>query len=91
MGSRRRLRFVRAQTALMLVAVVVLAALESLSLDLFFAVSFVGFLVLLDRLAGSASASRWRGRLRWVILLGVVLFAAIVALRMLSLFEIEVI
>ena len=48
METRRRRRFVHAQLAWMLATVVVLATLESLTLELFFVLSLIGFLVVVE-------------------------------------------
>lgn len=84
MVSPRRQRFVHGQAAWMLASLVVLAALRSLSLDLYFIVSLVGFLVLVELTAPFNVTPAWRSRLRWLILAGLVVFGGIVVRRVLE-------
>ncbi|QCC51715.1 hypothetical protein [Halapricum salinum] len=84
MATPRRQRFVHGQAAWMLTALVVLAVLDALSLSLFFVVSFVGFLVLVELTAPFQVTPRWRSRLKWLILAGLIVFVAIVIRRILS-------
>jgi len=85
MATSRRQRFVHGQTAWMLTALVVLAALNTLSLELYFVVSLIGFLVLVELTAPFDVTPRWRSRLKWLIFLGLVVFGAIVLRRILEL------
>jgi hypothetical protein len=84
METRRRRRFVHAQLAWMLTATVVLVALDSLSLDLFFVISLIGFLVVVELTAPVAVSPRWRRRLSWLIAAGLLVFAYIVVRRILE-------
>jgi len=84
METRRRRRFVHAQMAWMLSAAVVLVALESLSLELFFVVSLIGFLVVVELTAPVAVSPRWRRRLPWLIVAGLLVFGYIVVRRILE-------
>jgi hypothetical protein len=84
MATRRRQRFIHGQAAWMLATVVVLALLGSLSLDLFFVVSLIGFLVMVELTAPFNVTPEWRSRLKWIILLGLVGFAYIVVRRILE-------
>lgn len=84
MVSPRRQRFLHGQTAWMLASLVVLAALGSLSLDLYFVVSLIGFLVLVELTAPFNVTPEWRSRLKWLILAGLVVFAGIVVRRILE-------
>jgi hypothetical protein len=70
MATQRRQRFLYAQTAWMLATIVVLALLGSLSLELFFVVSLIGLLIVVELTAPFSVTPRWRSRLRWVILVG---------------------
>lgn len=81
MATRRRQRFVLAQVAVMLAAVFLLVLLDAFTLELFFVLSLIGLLVVTELTAPFAVAPRWRKRLRWVILLGLLVFGYIVALR----------
>lgn len=84
MATPRRQRFVHGQAAWMLTALVVLAALGALSLELFFVVSLIGFLVVVELTAPFQVTPRWRSRLTWLILLGLVVFAVVVVRRILA-------
>ena len=80
----RRLRVVHAQLAWMLGAILLLALLGTLTLELFFVVSVIGLLVVTELTASVRLTPRWRRRLRLVIALGLVGFAVIVIRRMLT-------
>lgn len=84
MTTGRRERFVHAQMAWMLAAIVVLALLGALTLELFFVVSLIGFLVVVELTAPFEVTPRWRRRLRWLILAGLVGFALLVIRRVLA-------
>ncbi|WP_092695259.1 hypothetical protein [Halorientalis regularis] len=84
MVTRRRQRFLHGQIAWMLSTLVLLAVLGALSLDLYFVVSLIGFLILVELTAPFNIMPQWRSRLKWPILLGLVGFAAIVVKRILE-------
>ena len=84
MATRRRQRFIYGQTAWMLAIVVCLAALGSLSLELFFVLSLIGLLIVVELTAPFAVTPSWRARLRWIILLGLIGFGIIVVRRILE-------
>jgi hypothetical protein len=84
MATRRRQRFIHGQLGWMLAALVLLAVLDALSLELFFVVSLIGFLVLVELTAPFQVTPQWRKRLRWVILLGLIVFGLIVIRRILA-------
>lgn len=87
--SRRR-RFVHAHTAWTSAVVVLLAALGSLSLELVFVCSLIGFLVVLELTAPVNVRPRWRSRLLWFVAVGLVVFGAIVVRRILAILPPEV-
>lgn len=62
-------------------AIVVLAAIEALSLELFFVVSLIGLLVVTELTAPLNVTPRWRKRVRVIIVLGLLVFAYVVARR----------
>lgn len=68
----------------MLGAALVLALLDSLSYELFFVVSLIGFLVVVELTAPFEVTPRWRRRLTWLIALGLVVFGYIVIRRILA-------
>lgn len=68
----------------MLTSVLALALLDALTLELFFVLSLIGFLVVTELTAPFAVTPRWRKRLKWIIALGLVVFSAIVVRRILE-------
>ncbi|WP_324666119.1 hypothetical protein [Haloarcula sediminis] len=84
MATRRRQQFIHGQALWMLATVLVLAALNALTLDLFFVVSLIGFLVVVELTAAVNVTPQWRSRLKWLILAGLVGFAYIVVRRILE-------
>lgn len=84
MATRRRVQFVHATIAWQLAATLVLVALNALTLELFFVVSLIGFLVVVDLTAPLNVQPVWRRRLRWLILLGLLGFAYVVVQRILA-------
>lgn len=81
MTASRRVRFVHAQLAWMLGVALVLAVLESLSPELFFVISLIGLLVVIELTAPVNVTPRWRARLKWIVLLGLAGFAYLVVRR----------
>ncbi|WP_026177929.1 MULTISPECIES: hypothetical protein [Haladaptatus] len=84
MSTQRRQRFIHGQLAWMLASLLVLAALGSLSLELFFVLSLIGLLVIVELTAPFNVTPRWRRRLKWFIALGLVVFGIIVVRRILA-------
>jgi len=84
MATARRLRFVHGTLAWLLAAALVLALLGSLTYELFFVVSLIGFLVVIELTAPFAVTPAWRRRLRWLVLVGLVVFGYIVVQRILA-------
>jgi hypothetical protein len=84
MSTRRRQRFIHGQAAWMLAVLVLLAALGSLSLELFFVLSLIGLLVVIELTAPFNVTPAWRSRLKWLVALGLVGFAYIVVRRILA-------
>lgn len=78
MSSRQRDRFVRWQTAWMLVGMFALLALDALSVARFVAVSLLGLLVLVQFTAPLNVTPRWRQRLGWLVTLALVGFGLLV-------------
>lgn len=90
MAVTRRQRFVHAHLAWMLGSALVLSLLDALTYEVFFVVSFVGFLALLERTAPVRIAPRWRRRLRWGIVAGLAGIGYLVVRRVLALLPPEV-
>ncbi|WP_254535870.1 hypothetical protein [Halomarina litorea] len=84
MASTRRERFVFGHVAWTLATIVALSLLGSLTLELVFVVSLIGFLVLVELTAPVAVRPAWRRRLKWVIGLGLIVFAYLVVKRILA-------
>ncbi|KAB1187542.1 MULTISPECIES: hypothetical protein [Haloferax] len=84
MATARRERFLRAQLAWMLGATLVLVLLDSLSYELVFVVSLIGFLVVVELTAPISVTPTWRRRLLWLIGGGLVVFGYIVVQRILE-------
>jgi hypothetical protein len=74
-------RFVAAQTAGMMAALIVLTLLSAFSLELFFVLSLISLLVVTELTAPFQITPTWRRRLLWVILVGLSGFAYIVIRR----------
>lgn len=77
-----RTRFLLAQSTVMYIALILLVVFEWMTLELYFTVSFIAFLHLVDLTAPFAVAPQWRLRLRWLIatsifVLGVIVLRAI--------------
>lgn len=56
----------------MLTVIILLAAVQSLTLPLFFIVSLIGLLLIVEVTAVVNVTPQWRTRLRWIVLLGVI-------------------
>ncbi|MDS0261459.1 hypothetical protein NDI56_18820 [Haloarcula sp. S1CR25-12] len=84
MPTRRRQQLIIGQLAWMLGALLLLVLLRSFSHELFFVLSFIGFLVVVELTASFAVRPVWRRRLRWIIAAGLVVFAVIVARRIVA-------
>lgn len=85
MPTRRREQFIHAQAVWMLAVLVTLAAVGALSPELFFVLSLIGLLVVIEFTAPFNVTPRWRRRLKWFVALGLLAFAAIVVRRILAL------
>lgn len=84
MPTPRRQRFIYAQTGWMLAAIVVLAALGALEAELFFVVSLIGFLIVVELTAPFNVTPAWRRRLLPIIALGLIVFGYVVIRRILE-------
>ncbi|WP_254807778.1 hypothetical protein [Natronosalvus amylolyticus] len=84
MALQRRIRFIHGQLAWMVATVLVLAALGSLSYSLFFLLSLLGLVILMELTAPTNVSPEWRTRLRWLIVFGLVGFAYVIVRRLLE-------
>lgn len=87
MATARRMRFVHGQTAWMLAALLALVLLDAFSYELFFVLSLIGFLIVTELTAPQLVTPEWRRRLRWPILIGLLIFGVIVARRIYEILE----
>jgi hypothetical protein len=74
--------FVRAQVAWMLAALLALALLDALTLELFFVVAYAGFLLVSEVTTPPSRTRQWRTRLRWLGLAGLAGFGYVVWLEL---------
>lgn len=84
MSTRRRHRFVTGTMAWALASALVLAALGALEYELFFVTTLIGFLVVVELTAPLRITPEWRRRLKWLIAVGLAVFAYIVVRRILD-------
>jgi hypothetical protein len=68
----------------MLAMILGLSLFGAVSLELFFDVSLIGFLVVVELTAPFNVSPRWRARLKWIILLGLAVFTYTVVRRILE-------
>ena len=84
------MQVVRAQTAWMLLTVVLLVTLRALSLDLFLLLSAVGFLLVTEFTTSISVTPDWRRRLRWLLVLAVAVSTYLLANRIRAILPPEV-
>ena len=84
MATHRRERFIHATVGWMLGVVFILGLLGSLTYELFFVLSLIGFLIITDLTAPINVTPVWRSRLRWLVGAGLVIFGYIVIRRILA-------
>jgi hypothetical protein len=84
MATRRRNQLVHGQLVWMLGSILALTLLGALTYELFFVVSLIGFLIVVELTAPFNVTPAWRRRLRWIILVGLVVFSYIVIRRILA-------
>lgn len=84
MSLDKRRRFVYGVVAWMLSTILILTALEALELELFFVLSLIGLLVIVELTAPFNITPRWRRRLLPVIIAGLVGFSYIVIRRIIE-------
>ena len=84
MTLEKRRRFVYALVAWMVSVILLLTTLDALELELFFVLSLIGLLVVVELTAPFNVTPRWRRRLLPVILLGLAGFSYIVIRRIIE-------
>jgi len=90
MVTQKRQQFIHAQLAWMLGVIILLGVLGSLSLELFFVLSLIGFLIVIELTASPTITPPWRTRLFWFVALGLTVFGIIVIRRILEILPAEV-
>lgn len=81
MATHRRERFIRWQVAWMVGTVLALALVGSLTLEVFFVGSLLGLCLLTVFVTPVNVRPAWRARLRWLVVVGLVVFGLLVARR----------
>lgn len=84
MALEKRRQFVYALVAWMVSVILLLTALNALELELFFVVSLIGLLVIVELTAPFNVTPRWRRRLLPVIVAGLASFGYIVIRRIIE-------
>ena len=84
MPTRQRNRFIIGHMAWAVGTILALSLSGALSLELFFVVSLIGFLIVVELTAPFAVTPQWRRRLRWIIGVGLLVFGYIVIRRILA-------
>lgn len=84
MPLEKRRRFVYGIVAWMLSTILILTALDALELELFFVLSLIGLLVVVELTAPFNITPRWRRRLLPVIIAGLAGFGYIVIRRIIE-------
>lgn len=91
MAITKRRWFVHAHLAWMMSAALVLSLFDSLTYELFFIISLIGFLVVIQLTAPFRIIPLWRRRLRWITILGLLGFVLLLVQRVLSILPPEVV
>lgn len=84
MPTRRRQQFLIGTISWMTGAILVLSLVGALSLELFFVLSLIGFLIVVELTSPFAVTPAWRRRLKWLIGGGLLIFGYIVVRRILA-------
>jgi len=84
MLAERHLQFTYLVVGGMLLGIDALIWIDQLTLEHFVVVSFIFLLVATEYTASRIVTVRWRKRLRWIVALGLILFAYVCAQRILS-------
>ncbi|ELZ44591.1 hypothetical protein C464_13215 [Halorubrum coriense DSM 10284] len=84
MTLEKRRRFVYTLVAWMMSVILLLSVLDALELELFFVVSLIGLLVVVELTAPFNVTPRWRRRLLPIILVGLAGFSYIVIRRIIE-------
>ena len=81
MAIARQYRFVSGVLAWTLASLFVLVATGWLTYELFFVISLIGVLIVVEFTSPIHVRPRWRNRVRWVVLVGIAGFLVVLARR----------
>lgn len=84
MPTRRRQLFIYGLGLWLSATLVLLAAVDAVTLELYFVLSLIGFLVVIELTAPFAVTPQWRARLKWLVAVGLFVFVVIVIRRILA-------
>ncbi|WP_227379022.1 hypothetical protein [Haladaptatus halobius] len=84
MPTQQGRQFIHYQLTWMLGGLVILTLLQAATLELFFVISLIGFLIMIELTAPIYITPAWRQRLKWLIGLGLLIFAYVVVQRVLA-------
>ena len=90
MAAGQRLRFISGVLAWMLAGLFLLVVTDWLTYELFFVVSLIGFLIVVELTSPVHVRPPWRRRLRWTTLLGIGGFLIVLTRRTLAVLPPEV-
>lgn len=91
MAAGRQYRFISGVLAWMLAGLFVLVATEWFTYELFFVVSLIGVLVVVEFTSPIHVRPPWRKRVRWIILVGIAGFLVVLARRTVAVLPPEVV
>ncbi|MFP9193530.1 hypothetical protein ACLI4Q_18070 [Natrialbaceae archaeon A-CW1-1] len=90
MATQRRIRFIYYQLTWMIATILILSTLSSFSYETFFVLSLIGLLITTELTAPANVTPKWRTRLRWIILVGLIWFGYFVIRRTLDILPPEI-
>jgi len=91
MSVARQYNFVSAVLAWSLASLFILVATGWLTYELFFVISRIGVLIVVEFTSPVSVRPRWRKRVRWIILIGIAGFLVVLARRTVAVLPPEVV
>ena len=91
MNVARQYNFVSAVLAWSLASLFILVATGWLTYELFFVISLIGVLIVVEFTSPVSVRPRWRKRVRWIILIGIAGFLVVLARRTVAVLPPEVV
>ncbi|TKX47259.1 hypothetical protein EXE41_06455 [Halorubrum sp. SD690R] len=91
MSVARQYNFVSAVLAWSLASLFILVATGWLTYELFFVISLIGVLIVVEFTSPVSVRPRWRKRVRWIILIGIAGFLVVLARRTVAVLPPEVV